>query len=231
MILFIQVINYMNIGVYIFIIIYLAILISYFFSETSGNLKRRSVNKIILASMFLTFGVVQYFLNYNFFSYHLVLLLAIIFAYIGDVVLLYSFIKGGLSFILSNILFFIYELIIIKVYNVSFSSIFYFIPVLVIMWGGFVYFALKRFMNFKNKTFPILIYVFTVTLQGTLGLVLAICFFNIKMMLFGIGLTLFMISDYFLMVHKFKYHKNWILRCNSGFYFIGLLMVVLSLMC
>ena len=53
---------------------------------------------------------------------------------------------------------------------------------------------------------------------------------EVEMMLFGIGLGLFMISDYFLMIYKFKYHKNWILRCNSGTYFIGLLMVVLSLM-
>jgi hypothetical protein len=153
-----------------------------------------------------------------------------VFAYIGDVVLLYSFIKGGMSFILSNILFFIYEWILIGVYDIPFYNVWYFIPLFIIMWGSFALLALKRFMNFKSKTIPILTYVFSVTLQGTLGLFIGIYFFNLKMMLFGLGLTLFMISDYFLMVHKFKYHKNWILRCNSGTYFIGLLMVVLSLM-
>jgi len=223
-------VDVMNIVIILFIILYVSLLISYFFSETSGNLKRRSINKIILASMFLAFGIIQYILNYNFFSYHLILLLAIIFAYIGDVVLLYSFIKGGLAFIISNIFFFIYEWMIIGFNKVPFSSIWYFIPLFIFMWGTFACLTLKRFLNFKKKTIPILIYVFSVSLQGTLGLLLAIYFANLKMILLGIGLTLFMISDYFLMTHKFKCHKNWILRCNSGTYFIGLLLVVLSLM-
>ncbi len=220
----------MNAITIIFIILYLGVLISYFFSETSGNLKRRSINKIVLAAMFLIFGIIQYIVNYQFFSYHLILLLAIIFAFLGDVILLYSFIKGGLSFIFSNILFFIYEWIIIANYNVPFFYIWYFIPLFIIMWGTFAYLSLKRFMNFKNKTIPILTYVFSVTLHGTLGIFLAIYFSSVKMILFGLGLALFMISDYFLMVHKFKYHKKWILRSNSATYFIGLLMVVLSLM-
>lgn len=220
----------MNALVVSFIGLYLITLICYFFSETSGNIKIGSINKIVLASMFLVFGIVQYCLNYELFSYHLVLLFAIIFAYIGDVVLLYSFIKGGLSFIISNLLFFIYEWIIVTINNVPFSNIWFFIPLLIVMFGTFAVLVLKRFLNFKSKTIPILIYVFSVTLHGTLGVFLALYFANIKMILFGIGLALFMISDYFLMVHKFKYHKNWILRSNSACYFIGLLMVVISLM-
>ena len=220
----------MNIGIVIFIILYLITLLCYFFSETSGNLKRRSINKIILASMFLVFGIIQYFINYEILSIHLLLLLAIIFAFIGDVVFLYSFTKGGLFFIISNIMFFVYEWIIVSIYSVPFSSIWYFIPLFVILWGSFAFLGIKRFSNFKSKTMPLLTYVFTVTIQGSLGISLAIYFENIKMSLFGIGLALFMISDYFLMVHKFKYHKNWILRCNSACYFIGLLMIVFSLM-
>ena len=220
----------MNIFVVGFIVIYLGVIISYFFSETSDNFKRRAINKIILASMFFVFGIVQYFLHYDFLSINIILLLAILFAYLGDIILLFSFINGGLSFIISNILFFIYEWIIVANYNVPFSKIWLFIPLFIIMFGTFVFFALKRFLNFKSKTVPMLIYVFSVTLHGTLGLFLAIYFANVKMILFGIGLALFMLSDYFLMIHKFKYHKKWILRSNSASYFIGLLMVVLSLM-
>lgn len=214
----------------VFIVLYLGVLVSYFFSETSGNHKRRAINKIILASMFLVFGIVMYCINYNFFSIHLIMLLAIIMAYVGDVLLLYSFTKGGISFIVSNILFFVYEWIIIGMNNVPFKNIWWFIILFCLSWGTFFILTQKKILNFKTKTIPILSYVFSVSLHGTLGVALAVYFSNLKMILFGVGLFLFMISDYFLMTHKFKCHKNWILRCNSGTYFIGLLLVVLSLM-
>lgn len=214
----------------VFIVLYLGVLISYFFSETSGNHKRRAINKIILASMFLVFGIVMYCLHYDFFSIHLIMLLAIIMAYVGDVWLLYSFTKGGISFIVSNVLFFSYEWILVGMNNVPFSRIWWFIPLFILTWGTFLTLTILKVLNFKTKTIPILSYVCSVSLHGTLGLALASYFATTKMILFGVGLFLFMISDYFLMTHKFKCHKNWILRCNSGTYFIGLLLVVLSLM-
>ena len=142
----------MNIGVILFIIAYLITLFCYFFSETSGNHKRRAINKIIMATMFLVFGIIQYFLHYEIFSVHLLLLFAIVFAFLGDVILLYSFTKGGIAFIVSNILFFTYEWVLIANYNVPFSNIWYFIPLFIIMWGTFAYLGLKRFLNFKSKT-------------------------------------------------------------------------------
>lgn len=220
----------MNIGVILFIISYLITLFCYFFSETSGNLKRRSINKIIMASMFLVFAIVVYLLKYDFFSYHLILLLAIIFAYLGDVYLLYSFTKGGILFMISNGLFFTYEWVLVCVNKVPVLSIIWFIGSFALMFGTFFILTKKKILNFKNKNKAILSYVASVSLQGTLGLALGLYFMNTKMLLFGIGLALFMISDYFLMVHKFKIKKNWILRSNSACYFVGLLLVVLSLM-
>lgn len=220
----------MNIAVISFIIVYLTVLFCYFFSETSGNLKRRSINKIILASLFLIYGLVAYFINYNFFSYNLILLLAIVFAFLGDVYLLYSFTKGGIIFVFSNILFFVYQLFLIGVEQIPFNDICLFIPLFILFFGTFFILTKKKILNFKNKNKAILTYVFSVTLQGTLGFSLSLYYLNAKMFLFGIGLALFMISDYFLMVYKFKFHKNWILRTNSACYFIGLLLVVLSLM-
>jgi hypothetical protein len=82
-------------------------------------------------------------------------------------------------------LFFTYEWILVGTHNVPFSSIWYFIPLFIMMWGTFALLALKRFMNFKSKTIPILTYVFSVTLQGTLGLFLAIYFSNLKMLVVG----------------------------------------------
>ena len=220
----------MNIGIIAFILVYLSILFCYFFSETSGNLKRRSINKITLASMFLIFGIVAYIVNYNFFSYHLLSLIAIIFAFLGDVYLLYSFTKGGILFLISNALFFIYEWAIVFYNEIPLSNILWFILLFISLFGSFFVLTMKKILNFKTKNPQILTYVGSVTLQGTLGITIALYYLNIKMILLGLGLGLFMISDYFLMVHKFKVHKNWILRSNSACYFIGLLMVVLSFM-
>ena len=219
----------MNIVTKIFIIIYLLMLVGYFFSETSNNPKRRAINKVILASMFMIFGLVNYIIHYDI-SYHLIMLVAIILASIGDIVIMKSFTKGGCFFIISNILFFIYEWFLINAHNVQFYNIWWFIILFIIIFGGFVAFVLLKKINMKEKTIPVLIYLLTVTLHGTLGFSLARYFNQYDLSVFGLGLFLFMISDYFLMFHKFKYnYKKWILRCNSAFYFIGLLLVVISI--
>lgn len=220
----------MNSFIVTFIALYILILFCYFFSETSGNLKRRSINKIILSSMFLILSIALYLKNYIFFSYHLLLLLSITFAFLGDIYLLYSFTKGGITFLISNILFFVYQCVIILKNQIPVVSIIWFIGLFIILFGAFFVLTKKKILNFKNKDKAILAYVGSVTLQGTLAIALALYYLNIKMTFFGIGLCLFMISDYFLMVYKFKAHKNWILRINSACYFIGLLLVALSLM-
>ncbi len=220
----------MNIFTSIFILLYIGCLIAYFFSETSGNFKRRAINKIILASMFFIYGLIAYSLNYDLLSYHLVLLLGITFAFLGDVFLLFSFSRGGIFFMTSNITIFIYEIISIINYNIPFINIWYFIPLLLIIWGSFFTINLKGKIDLKDKKIPILTYIFTVTLHATLSIPIAIYVNNIAYYMLSIGLILFMISDYFLIPHKFKCpDKKWVLRCNSGFYFIGLLLVVLSL--
>ncbi len=221
----------MNPFIIIYIMIYLGLLISYFFSETSGNLKRRATNKIIMASMFLLFGFIAFAINFSFFSYDILMIIGIIFAFLGDVYLLYSFPKGGILFIVSNISFFLYELILIIDKQVPFSHIWYAIPIYLLIILTFIILAKKKIIDFKNYEKAILTYISSVSLHGTLGITLAIYFGTTRMILLGIGLFLFMISDYFLMTYKFKFpHKKWILRCNSASYFIGLLLVVLSLM-
>ena len=215
----------MKLTIGVFVLVYMVALFSYFFSETSGNLKRRAINKIFLSTMFLLLGMVSYALNYSFFSYKLFCLIAIFFAFLGDVFLLYSFTKGGILFIISNIFFFVYEWIFITYSDISFVDIGWFILLFISLFGTFFILTIKKVLNFKTKNIQILTYVFCVTLCGSLGITMALRFMNTEMVLFGIGMGLFMISDYFLMVYKFKKHKNWILRANSACYFIGLLMV------
>lgn len=220
----------MNIIIICFILVYLSLLILYFFSETSGNFKIRAINKIFLSFMFFSLGLVLYFINYSIFDYRLLMVCAIFFAFLGDVVLLFSFTKGGLLFGVSNILFFSYEWLIILENDIRFSSLLAFILIFTILFGTIVLLTKKKVLNFKTKNPLILSYIASVTLCGSLGIVISGYYTNLANTLFGIGMFLFMLSDYFLMVYKFKKHEKWLLRTNSGCYFIGLLLVVLSLM-
>lgn len=49
----------MSIPMIVFVVAYVAVTIAYLFSETSGNFKRRAINKIFLASMFLIYAIVE----------------------------------------------------------------------------------------------------------------------------------------------------------------------------
>ena len=100
----------MTIYMVAFICIYVATTVSYFFSETSGNFKRRATNKIILASLFMCYSIFEFFhLGYGFGSIQFECLIGVFFAFLGDVLLLWSFSKGGVSFAIGNIILFIYE--------------------------------------------------------------------------------------------------------------------------
>ena len=92
----------------VFVIAYVAVTISYFFSETSGNFKRRAVNKIILATMFLIYATVEMFRLRLFGTLQLVAFIGVIFSYIGDVWLLWDFKKGGASFAVGKVILFVY---------------------------------------------------------------------------------------------------------------------------
>ena len=51
---------------------------------------------------------------------------------------------------------------------------------------------------------------------------------GVHTLLLGIGLTLFMIADHFLVVYKFKTKKKRALRTNTACYFVGMMLVALS---
>ena len=74
------------------------------------------------------------------------------------------------------------------------------------------------------------LYLTSITLHGLMGLALTILLPGSKLALMGLGSLLFMISDYILTVDRFIILNNkWIVRSNSTFYFIGLLLIVLSM--
>lgn len=223
--------KYMTTPMIVFVIAYVAVTISYFFSETSGNFKRRAVNKIFLASMFLIYATVEMFRLQLFGTLQLVAFIGLIFAYIGDVWLLWDFMRGGISFAIGNVILFTYLNIYYYGMGLTLKSYWWFVVLLAILVGGFSYLANNGwYEHLKGKMIKkFTLYITSVSLHGTLGLVGLFYLHDMKSILLLAGLFLFMVSDYFISLHKFKYiDSKAILRCNSGTYFIGLMLVALS---
>lgn len=220
----------MTIWLILFIAVYLSVLIAYFFSETSGNHKRRAVNKIALASLYLLYAFYAFLTGYPFWCVHLVGMVAILFSWFGDVLLLYSFFKGGIAFSIGNAVFVAYEILLFVRYGIPFARVWWAIPLFFIVWGTVHALVMKGWFNGKHvKAYGR--YFASAAAHGSLGIAMAAASSgNVRLLLLGLGLPLFMISDIFLGLHKFKYRESKaILRCNSGTYFVGLLLVVLSL--
>ena len=212
----------------VFIIAYLALLCLYFFSETSGNFKRRAVNKIALAVLFEAYAVSAYLLHSPLFSIRLLLPIGLFFAFLGDIFLLWNFIRGGICFSIGNFCLLLYEVMLIRHEHIPLWKMFPAVLVFFLFWGTTMLLYQKEFIDFSSvRIFPA--YLFSVSLHGSVGAVLAAVCPARGVTLFGAGVFLMMISDYILSVHKFKHGANWILRCNSASYFIGTLLAALSL--
>jgi len=215
-----------------FIILYIAVLILYFYTETSGKMYLRAPNKIILASLFFIFAVVQFQSHYEFLSFHLLLMAGLFMAWMGDVFLLFDLNRGGDFFLCGNICFFMYELAACVNASRSIADFWWVFLLVVILVGLFILLA-KKFPNtlkLGKMKLPMTLYISSIVLHGMMGLALMILFPGAKLALLGLGSVLFMISDFILTVDKFVIRNNkWILRSNSAFYFTGLLLIVLSM--
>lgn len=219
----------MNLPRIIFCFAYLIVLVCYFFSETSGNHKRRVVNKCIMATMFLGYFIFESQRN-GYWSQPLFFLCiaAFFFSWLGDVLLLFSFLYGGISFMIGNIFFAAYLITIAVTNAVPFAQVWWAIPLFVLVSGVFYILHFTKKVDFKTTGILMPVYVTTVTGHGMLSIAVASAVGGVHMILLSAGLVLFMISDYFLTVHKFVKHEKWVLRCNSGTYFTGMLLAAVS---
>ncbi|NLZ75085.1 MAG: hypothetical protein GX914_01120 [Erysipelotrichia bacterium] len=209
---------------YIFIIVYIPALIMYLFSKTSGNFKRRATNKIALASLFMLCGLYAFLIREKSVSL-IILMIALFFSYLGDIILLWSFEKGGYAFITGNIIYCIYLYIIHYKYHLwQLIVVAVLIVLLYLLYRHFVNEGILDLGDLEEFNF----YMITVISQGTMGTVMA--FFtssNINKVL-GIGLLLFMVSDFFIAFQNFYNRKsNLILRCNSIAYFLGMMLIAI----
>ena len=214
----------------IFIAVYLVTLVCYFFSETSGNFNRRVLNKSILASEFLIYALVVYFTRFPADTFYLICMLAITFSWAGDILLLFSFVKGGIPFTIGNLLFVAFEIVYMTKLGVPFAKVWWCIPLFFAMWGALHVLSMKGWLSGKH-IIGYGRYCLSTTAHGCLGLAFALAYPSLPVILLGVGLFLFTISDNFLALHNFKCPASKaILRLNSATYFIGLMLIVLSLL-
>lgn len=214
-----------------FIIAYLAVLFCYFITETSGKMSLRAPNKIILASMFYIYAIVQ-FQHYEYLSYHLVLMAALFLAWLGDVFLLFDLNRGGDFFLGGNVCFVVYQMAVLVDNGYSFWNFAWVLPTLVVIMSAFVYCAQKypKVLKLGKMKWPMVLYLTSISFNGLMGITLMALLGGTPYFVMGLGILLFWISDMIITVLHFVLIGNkWVLRANSAFYFVGLLLIVLSM--
>ncbi|MCK9330221.1 MAG: lysoplasmalogenase [Candidatus Cloacimonetes bacterium] len=231
------------IGIYIFIGLYLLTLGLYFYTETSGNMKLRAPNKVVLTVSFFTFAVVMFFTKPRFAglnglapstTFHIVLIVALWLSMMGDIFLLFNINRGGDFFLAGNIAFFAYYCALFALNGVSFAAWWWVIPVAILLtatWAFLFYKYPNRFRLGKMKG-PMILYLSTIILHGVMA-VAALIFLGGQFLwaiFLSVGSILFMISDQILTIDYFVFPgRKWLLRMNSLFYFVGMLLIVLSM--
>ena len=216
-------------GKLIFLAAYTALTVSYLFSETSGNFRRRAVNKIVLSAMFVFYAFHAMLMRPTIGALDELEMAAILFSFAGDCCLLWSFTVGGAVFTIGNLLFVLWELLTANGLGVL-SKLWWALPLFALFWGGYRILEKKGVLQGKHGT-AFARYLTTSTAHGCLGLVLALAVPGLRMTLCGTGLFLFMVSDYllgFFHYHHYARTTKWVQRVHSASYFIGMLMVALS---
>lgn len=214
------------------IIAYLLVLVLYFYTETSGKMSLRAPNKVLLATMFYVYAALQFTQHYELVSVHLLLMVALFLARMGDVFLLFDLNRGGDFFLCGNVCFFTYEMSQVIAGGRSFSDFWWILLTEAVLMGTFIFLAnrLPNVLKFGKMKWPMMLYLSSITLHGAMGVALLLLFPGTQLAQMGLGSLFFMISDYILTVDKFVVRNNkWILRANSAFYFTGLLLIVLSM--
>ena len=215
----------------IFIVIYLLALICYFHTRVTDNKLYRVVNKYIMASMYLIFVIVTLFNKPDHPSYQIILMIGLLFAFLGDIFLAFDFVKGGLFFLTGNIFFIIYELRVLSDHGYPFKDIWWIFLLSTLLIGLFIFLCNKYPEKIKmgKMRWPMTIYLYSIITHGLIGLLMVILLRDTNYAMMGIGSFLFMISDMILTAYRFIYGNNkWLIRANSLTYFVGLLLIVLS---
>lgn len=212
----------------VFVILYLALLGLYLFVETGDSFRRRAVNKILLSSLFLFFGQFFFWTNGYAHSWSFLALVGLFYACMGDGLLLFSFGAGGTAFAVANLCFIGYTFCTLWFGGVFFKALPWLGLGLLVFFGLFLWATSTKWIELGNTASLALFYLLTVTLHGLMGLMALFLLPSVHHLLLGLGLSLFMVSDHFLVIYKFKTKRKRALRTNTACYFVGMMLVALS---
>lgn len=212
----------------VFVIVYLALLGLYLFVETGDSLRRRAINKIVLSSLFLFFGQFWFWTNGYAHGWAFLALVGLFYTCMGDALLLFSFGAGGASFAVANLCFIGYTFCTLFYGGVLSAALPWLIVGLLLFFGIFFWAIKSRWIDFGDMTGLALFYLLSVSLHGLMGLLSTVLLPGVHSLLLGIGLALFMVSDYFLVIYKYKSKRKRTLRANTACYFLGMMLVALS---
>ena len=213
----------------IFCSLYVLLLLFYFKNETGGNFTKRAVNKTALSTMFVTNFLICFFANSTPITFmSIIALCAFIFCFFADIVLLFDFIKGAVVFAVGNLCFTVYSFLLLARNNIAFTQVWWCAIIFVVIIVSYLIAVKLLKMNYKKFGAKLPAYLVTVTLHGSLGVAIAVSSSELSEKIFGIGLIMFMISDYLLVTYKIYRKSKLMLRMNSGLYFIGIMLASLS---
>lgn len=212
--------------------VYILALVSYFFIETRDKFTARVVVKVFLATTYLTIAAINFFdtAEVALDKFKLLVLIGCFFAWFGDVFLLFKKYFGvGVGFFMIANLCMLASCFVAVVEYASFAQVWWSILVFVAVFGFFIISQLTKMITLGKFKVLLNCYIAVMTVCGSLGIALACSGAGVTMTLFGIGIALFMVSDYFLGAYMFFKKVSPALVTNSATYFIGLLLIALSL--
>lgn len=219
---------------YFFIIVYLALLVSYLFAERSGRKWWHASNKTALTLLYTLYGVWAFLRQPDPDTLAFRFLAALLFTAAGDILLIRFVIGGGMAFGIGNVCFAVYEMLLLQTSEKNISGRDAILPLVLlalVFWIIVCLFLYRKGAAGK----PLLLslsagYLLCSALQGVTGLFLLTAFPAASAnALLGIGSVFFWISDVLLLAYRIRFPKALaVLNLNSVFYFGGMLLIVLS---
>ena len=165
-----------------FIIVYCLFLVVYFFTRpghdiadktTKKDLWIRAINKYIMATMYMVYAIVTYVVKgYQFVSVDLIFLIALFFAYLGDIFLVFDLNRGGDYFLAGNFILAIYYFTLFVDSGLKFTNFSWILLIWAFMLGSFICASNKWPKVFKlgKMKMPMTFYLSSIMLHGACGI-------------------------------------------------------------
>ena len=219
--------RYVTIG---FVVVYLILVTLYLRPPRPEQKHGRVWNKTVLALSYFIYAAVAVFFARHFDdSTLLVVLLALAFCMAGDIVIQYHFICGAVLFFVANLINLGFQLWSLSGLNLAFRNVWWFVPAAIIPLTIVAELQRRNWLKLGHLAPLAILYLSSVTFSGMLGIAVALSSGLCSRCVLGTGLALYMISDYFLIYREFRKSRRIAQMGNTLTYFIGMMLVALSL--